>query len=243
MTPERRAIVSIVAAVSVLALVTVIIFVFGVIPLPNFPALADQPDPSIPGTVAYVTHGRDSCMYTVPASGGPAQDVWCGQYADVPGWTPDGLLVVTDYFAEPVYVLIDPATGSEVDRVRIGTGSDGGPEPYRYDLRRQRPDGAVVFTDWKGDGAATVRVRFADGTERTILSIADAPRDYNFPDAQWSPDGSRLLISDSAGRLIIANVEGEANPRVVAHDQETWANNAAWYIPGYDTYTVEIPGR
>lgn len=243
MTPERRAVVSIVAAVSVLAVVTVIIFVFGVIPLPEFPSLTDQPDPSIPGTVAYVTHGRESCISTVPASGGSATEVWCGQYADVPAWTPDGLLVVTDYFAEPVYVLIDPATGSEVDRVRIEGDSDGGPVPYPFDLRRQRPDGAVVFTDWQGDGAATVRVRFADGTERTILSVDDAPGDYNFSDAQWSPDGSRLLISDSAGRLIIANVEGEANPRVVARDQETWANNAAWYIPGNDTYTVDLPER
>ena len=41
------------AAVSVLAVVTVIIFVFGVIPLPEFSSLADQPDPSIPGTVPY----------------------------------------------------------------------------------------------------------------------------------------------------------------------------------------------
>jgi hypothetical protein len=242
MKAEQRAIVSIVAAVSVLVVVTVIIFVFGVIPLPDFPSLADRPDPSIPGTIAYVVHARESCIHTVPASGGTATEVWCGQYADLPGWTPDGLLVVTDYFAEPVYVLIDPATGTEIDRVRIGTGSDGGPEPYPYDRRRQRPDGAVVFTDWKGDGAATVRVRFADGTERTILSVEDAPRDYNFSDAQWSPDGNRLLISDSAGRLIIANLEGTANPRVVVEGLETWAGNAAWYIPGNDTYTVDVAG-
>ncbi|MDH3262115.1 MAG: hypothetical protein OEM81_10920 [Acidimicrobiia bacterium] len=243
MNPERRAIVSIVAAVSVLVVVTAIILIFGVIPLPDFPSLTEQSDPSIPGTIAYVVHDRASCIYTVPASGGQPAEVWCGQYADVPGWTSDGLLVVTDYFAEPVYVLIDPATGSEVDRVRIGTGSDGGPEPYPYDLRRQRPDGAVVFTDWKGDGASTVRVRFADGTERAILTVENAPRDYNFSDAQWSPDGSRLLISDSAGRLIVAKAEGEANPRVVVRDQETWAYNAAWYIPGNDTYTVDVPGR
>ena len=45
MTPERRAVVAVVAAISLLVVVTVIILTFGVIPLPDFPALADQPDP------------------------------------------------------------------------------------------------------------------------------------------------------------------------------------------------------
>lgn len=241
MTPRRRTVMAVVASVLVLAAVTAVIFVFGVIPLPDFPSLADRPDPSIPGTVAYVVHERESCIMTVPASGGVPREVWCGGYADVPTWTAGGLLVVTDYFAEPVYVLIDPATGREVDRVPIETGTDGAPKTYPYDLRRRRPDGAVVFTDWARDGAAVVRVRFADGSERTILSVENGPRDYNFPDAQWSPDGSRLLISDSAGRLIVAGVEGNPDPRVLVEGLETWAFGAAWYIPGYDTYTIDVP--
>jgi len=243
MTPERRAVVAIVAAGSVLVIVTVIILVFGVIPLPHFPALTDQPDPSIPGTVAYMEYDETPCLFTVPASGGEGQEAWCGrEYVEFPAWTADGLLVVTDWQAEPTYVLIDPVTGTEVDQVPAGDQLADGPLPYSGQDRQERGDGAKVHTEGLRGGTSSVVVRL-DGQDQTILSIEGAPSDYRFYAAQWSPDGEWVLVSDTEGRLLIVGADGTPGARVLVDRLEEWGPQAAWYIPGHDTYTVDIPGR
>lgn len=242
MNADRRAVVSIVGAVLVLMLVTVIILVFGIIPLPEFASLADQPDPSIPGTVAYVGVDEDSCLLTVPASGGEPHEVWCGrEFVEFPAWSPEGLLVLTDWSAEPTYLLIDPVTGTEVDRVPVGDpGAEGEPPPRRLDERRERADGAVVRTDGRSNGEAAVVVRFLDGSEQTIVSVKDTAADYYFYEAQWSPDGEWVLVTDNAGRLLIVGADGTPGARVLIEGLQDWGAQATWYIPGNDTYTVDI---
>ena len=249
MKSERRAIVSIVAAVSVLVAVTAIIFVFGVIPLPDFPSLAEQPDSSIPGTVAYLAFenefGNEPCLVTVPASGGRVVEwVWCGrQYVEFPSWTADGLLVVVDYTAQPSYLLIDPATGTAVDRIpQDNQPGEPVPLPYSSTVRQERPDGARVRTDGGRGGDASVVVRI-NGEDQTILSVENAPSDYSFIDVQWSPDGAWVLVSDTAGRLLIVGADGNPGARVLVDGLQPYGAQAAWYIPGNTTYTVEIPGR
>lgn len=244
MTPQRRAVVSIVAAVSVLVIVTVVILVFGVIPLPDFPSLADQPDPSIPGTVAYMEYDETPCLFTVPASGGAGREAWCGrEYVEFPAWTSDGLLVVTDWDGAPTYVLIDPTSGAEVDVVPAGDQfNDPDPLPYQGTARQERADGATVHTDGVRGGTSSVIVR-VDGHDQTILSIQGAPSDYRFYEAQWSPDGEWVLVSDTEGRLLIVGATGTPAARMLMDGLEKWGPQAAWYIPGNDTYTVDIPGR
>ena len=244
MTPERRAVVSIGGAVAVLVVVTVVIFVFGVIPLPEFPSLADQPDASIPGTVAFVEFDNSPCLVTVPASGGETREVWCSMnYAEYPSWTADGLLVVLDYNAEPTYLLIDPDSGTEVDRIPQGNQPDPTvPLPYPSDTRSERPDGARVRIEGSRDGATSVIVR-VDGSDQTILSVEGAPADYGFVEAQWSPDGAWVLVSDTSGRLLVVGANGSPGARVLVEGLRQYGAQAAWYIPGNTTYTVEIPGR
>ena len=53
MTDSRKAVISAIAAVVVVGLVVGLVLVLAVIPLPDFPSLADDPDPSISGTVAF----------------------------------------------------------------------------------------------------------------------------------------------------------------------------------------------
>jgi hypothetical protein len=243
MTAERRAVVAIVAAISVLVVVTVVILVFGVIPLPEYPTLSDQPDPAIAGVVAYMEYDETPCLFTMAASGGEGHEAWCGrEYVEFPAWTADGLLVVTDWTAEPTYVLIDPATGSEVDQVPAGDNLVDGPLPYQGVARQERADGAKVRTDGIRGGTSSVVVR-VDGKDLTILSIEGAPSDYRFYEAQWSPDGEWVLVSDTEGRLLVVGADGTPGARVLVDGLEKWGPQAAWYIPGNDTYTVEIPGR
>jgi hypothetical protein len=231
--------------VTVILVVAVVILVFGVIPLPDYPALADQPDPAIPGTVAYMEYEEEPCIFTVPASGGEGREVWCGrEFVEFPVWTADGLLVVTDWMAEPVYVLIDPATGEEVDQVPAGDleDFDARPLPYPGSSRQERADGAQLRTEGIRGGKSSVVVRL-DGQDQTILAIEDAPSDYRFYEAQWSPDGEWVLVSDTEGRLLIVGADGNPGARILVDDLDEWGPQAAWYIPGNDTYTVDIPGR
>ena len=249
MKSERRAIVSIVAAVSVLVVVTAIIFVFGVIPLPDFsvPGRTARPvDPGHRGVSGIRQRIRQRTL-----SGHRARFrrrlvewVWCGrQYVEFPSWTADGLLVVVDYTAQPSYLLIDPTTGTEVDRIpQDNQPGEPVPLPYPSTVRQERPDGARVRTDGGRGGDASVVVRI-NGEDQTILSVENAPSDYSFIDVQWSPDGAWVLVSDTAGRLLIVGADGNPGARVLIDGLQPYGAQAAWYIPGNTTYTVEIPGR
>ena len=45
-------------------------------PIPSFPSLADHPDPSLSGTVAYYD-SQSGCIHIVAAAGQPSKQVWC----------------------------------------------------------------------------------------------------------------------------------------------------------------------
>lgn len=242
---NRRAITAVVGAGLVIVAVVVVILVFGLIPMPQYPSLADSPDPSIPGTVAFVRWESDQpCVYVVPAAGGPERQIVCDRYdlATRPAWSAEGLLVLTDY--PNVYVLVDPSTGAEIRRVEAAGPDDFEKSSMRtFDLSQTREDGAtiVVTSGPRREGAASLTVRFSDGSTRTLLQPEQAPADYRFDMAQWSPDGNWILVTDSEGRLIIVDARGgDPNPRVLA-EGEIWGDNATWFIPGYDLGTVEVP--
>ena len=53
MTDSRKVLISVVASVGVIGLVVGLVLTLAIIPVPAYPRLADQPDSSIPGTVAF----------------------------------------------------------------------------------------------------------------------------------------------------------------------------------------------
>ncbi len=72
-----------------------------------------------------------------------------------------------------------------------------------------------------------------------LVEVDDAPSNYRFIDPQWSPDGQFVLASDSEGRLLVLDAEGEVAPRVLVETGEEGRDvAAAWYIEGNSTYTV-----
>ena len=245
----KRSTLGIIASVVVLAVVLVVVLVFGVIPYPDFASLSAQPDPSIPGTIAFMQGDDPPCAMTIPASGGPAFEVGCGweMGGDGLAWTVDGMLVTLDFRGPtPDYVVLDPATGAVIERLPADVDS---PEPLfeRPDLAthdgmtvmagssamlsRDRADkGAVIWVSREGDAAPTV-----------LLEV-DGPRDYRFQWATWSPDGNWVLVSDSLDRLLIVSATGDPTPRILVEDVQSWSR-PSWYIPGLTEGTFPIPGR
>ena len=189
--------------------------------------------------------GNEPCLVTVPASGGSVVEwVWCGrQYVEFPSWTADGLPVVVDYTAQPSYLLIDPTTGTAVNRIpQDNQPGEPVPLPYPSAVRQERSTvpGSGPMAGAAGSASVVVRI---NGEDQTILSVENAPSDYSFIDVQWSPDGAWVLVSDTAGRLLIVGADGNPGARVLVDGLQPYGAQAAWYIPGNTTYTVEIPGR
>ena len=240
---NRRTVFALVGAGGVVVVVTAIVLVFGVIPLPNYPSLIESPDTSIPGTIAFIREIRETgpCLFVVPAAGGQPREIGCefdGRQIEWGGsiaFTPDGNVVlgVFDQIRGIALVVIDPETGALLQDLAL-TDSDKPPDETLIELRARRmvrADGTRLLLDGPERG---IRARNADGSERGVL-VPDGPRDYGFVDAQFSPDGDRVLARDTEQRLIIVGADG-VNPKLLATD----ATDAAWYVPGYTTYTVDV---
>jgi hypothetical protein len=225
----KRAVVAVSASVVVIIAVLVVVLVFGVIPLPDYPSLADHPDASIPGSVAFITEGDPPCLGVVSASGGPSTELRCGVVEmGTLGWTSDGLIITIDFSSStPLYLLVDPASGEIVDTVPADVNE---PKPLVWESQSTRADGAVLLTDG-ARGTTTVKVRLPNQDPVPILT-ADGPHDYSFTTATWSPDGQWVLVVDSEGRILVVGENGTPTARVLVQSASPWMN-ATWYIPGY----------
>ncbi|NNC39189.1 MAG: hypothetical protein HKN95_00745 [Acidimicrobiia bacterium] len=234
MTDSRKVLISVVASVVVIGLVVGLVLTFAIIPLPDFPSLADDPDPSIPGTVAFARwDDGDLCVWTVPASGGEASEVLCDNnigFGEIsPGWTPDGLLVVEQFGPNrEVFRVVDPETGETIDRISFEeTGAYDGPVGRDFVATQ---DGLSVYVN--GDrGEPQLILEVPSGSERIVLEV-EGPADYRFDWARLSPDGEWILVQDSEGRVLIVSPDGDPNARILTDDVDSWMA-ASWYIPGY----------
>ncbi|GBD86072.1 hypothetical protein BMS3Abin02_02497 [bacterium BMS3Abin02] len=235
----KRGTLAVVLSVLVLAAVLAVVLVFGVVPFPEYPSLAEQPDPSIPGTVAFIRGDDPPCLEVVPAGGGVSRELRCGR--DIGGkglaWTSDGLIVTFDFSAyPPQYALIDPASAQVVERIDAG---QGGPEPlFAESGTSRRADGTVLIADRSADGA-TLMIREPNKEPRLLLEV-NGPRNYRFNTVTWSPDGNWVMVIDSESHLLIVHALGDPQPRILADGLQPWMS-AAWYIPGFDGF--EVPGR
>lgn len=240
----RREVIAIAGAAAVVIVTLAVILLFGLVPLPSFPNLQDQPDLSIPGTVALVRSERErQCLATVPAGGGAVTDLRCTDAWFATGgvaWTEQGDLTTVLYGpGQPEVVLIDGESGEELDRAPA-TDPDPDPAIAWQRERQERADGSRLLLSGGAGGQAAVRVRDPDGRSRDLLAV-EGPEDYRFTSAQWSPDGDWVLVADSRGRLLVIADDGDPGARILATADGDIGMAFAWYIPGEPTFTVSEP--
>ena len=96
-------------------------------------------------------------------------------------------------------------------------------------------------------GHTTLSIQEPDRTETTLLDL-DGPRDYRLTAAQWSPDGTQVLVVDSRGRLLLADPQLPGEARLLTEGAVDWygdelgtASTVVWYVPGNVTFTVTPP--
>ena len=223
------------AAALTVGVVAALIVVFGYIPLPSFPDLRAEPDPSIPGEVAYLGYDEGPCLYVVAASGAEARRLRCdlGEIAWV-AWTDQGRLLVASHgVREFDMVLVDPDTGET-----LGTVVDTVPvEAAFFDIDRTlHPDRGRLQVE-RVDDRIVLWARESSGETTEIVTISWRG-DYFIwgGEVQWSPDGHWVLALDSASRLIVVAADGSGGPYLLAED----AFAPAWYVPGFDLYALDV---
>jgi len=239
-TDSRKVLISVVASVGVIGLVVGLVLTLAIIPVPAFPLLADQPDSSIPGTVAFSRWESDGqCISTLPAGGGEEHLVICDQNIGfgefTPGWTPDGLLIIEEFRANSdLFRLVDPETGDTVERMTFEMESVAR-EPIRINNFGVSTAGMTVEVDGPR-GEPRLFVYGESTPERTVLAAEGGPADYWFNWAAWSPDAEWILVQDTEGRVLIVSATGDPNPRILVEDIDSWMG-ASWFIPGYEEGT------
>lgn len=219
-----------------------LVWAFGVAPLPDYPSLADRPDPSIPGRVAFLRWGaQPPCLYVVLARGGVPRRLRCadGQGDDTDwlggpvGWTRDGLVVVQAFGPSgPRAIVLDPETGRTLERIRGEAPLFTRTVPTDGSVRK---DGARLLVR-RSDRTATVGIAPPDGRPIEVARVSGPPG-FAFGEALWSPDGDWILVRDSNQNLLVLPAREGARPRLLA---ERVSGPLAWHIPGVVAGTVDL---
>lgn len=218
------------------------------LPPPEFTSLVAEPDPSLRGTVAYLSEAksasvdRQACARVVAASGAQSKDVLCWPITEAAlateVWRPDGRLLVTTFDApegkntlvSKWAKLVDVATGATEDVPASELGNDtrpsAGPE--------QNAAGERLVREGK-DGTVHVKLVGPSGS-RSVFEVEDANPDWGIQTGPvWSPDFEWFLMWDGT-RLLLTTVDEPATTRVLVGE-------ASGGVFNYDVPTFSITGR
>ncbi|MCU0281998.1 MAG: hypothetical protein MUE66_09340 [Acidimicrobiia bacterium] len=204
-------------------------------PNPVFPSLADNPDPSLQGTVAYYDI-MTSCVRVVAAAGQPSQDVLClteeeayhptqDAYGPLLAWLPDDRLEVTmrlwgERQAEAEAAgwwqkTVDVTTGQveEVPATEV-------PSALPVATASAGPNGEQIEVTSAGGRVEIVLIDAAGS--RTLLSTEGNPDYWVKVPPTWSPDGRWIVVEDGASEILLITVDDPAVTRVLATNALSW---------------------
>ena len=204
-------------------------------PNPVFPSLAENPDPSLQGTVAYYDV-TTSCVRVVAAAGQPSEDVLCltesetfnpdkDTFGPLLAWLPDGRLEVTMFWwgetqpetaATPGWQkLVDVTTGvveevpaTELPRTLPEVTAPAGPNGERIEVTSDGGHVEIVMTDAAGS--------------RTLLSTEGNPDYWVKVPPTWSPDGRWIVVEDGASEILLITVDDPAVTRLLVTNAMSW---------------------
>lgn len=201
---------------------------------PKFPFLAETPDRSLHGAVAYFA--TNSCVRVVAASGQTSRDVLCIEPSEVLAprenskpvgpelvWRADGRLEVTMFRMSvakgqaPSYsagwqTVVDVRTG-----VAQETPTADLPTSWNTTTRATTNASGQklsIYNSSSGTGKIRVTLTEANGAARTLLSV-QGPGEYTYHlySAFWSPDGQWIAADD--GRILVITPGNPAVTRVL----------------------------
>lgn len=234
-----RPVLVLVVAVGVAVVVAVVAVVVQLVMVaswqrPEYPSLAANPDPSLHGTVAYLSD-TTNCVQIVAAAGRPSKEVFCLPAQDVATaeklgkeegpqlvWLADGRLEITMFrMTDPPGPSFNPGWQKIVD-VRTGRVEDvpAADVPSEANLQTHpmvNADGQQLeLTSENGDVKLTLT---DDSGTRTLLSVNGNPESgYHVPAAFWAPDGKWIAADD--GRILVIVPDDPPVIRVLTEESD-----------------------
>lgn len=203
-------------------------------PEPNFPSLAQNPDSSLQGTVAYFAP-KSRCVTVVAASGSPSKPVLClsppdmskaaqlGTKEDSPQlvWLPDGRLQVTMFRVNPKNGTTFPGWQKTVN-VRTGQTQDtpATEVPSTPNLTTRptvSPSGERITTS-SDPRSGRIKIMLSDATGTRTLLSAQGPGEYTYGlnSAFWAPNWKWIAADD--GRILIVTPEQPSTTRLLTDE-------------------------
>ncbi len=188
--------------------------------LPEFARLADAPDASLHGTVAYFS--KDSgCVRAVEAAGAPAQDVLCiddteGLYGPALEFLADGRLAITLMEGSP-----GAGTVAWQKVADLGTGAVADTPAADLPASAEEALGTSAIPDNRGLRITTQDDRieiivYGSGAQRYVYAENGPPGYHLGFDPIWSPDGEWFVIDE--GRLLIVTIAHPPTAHILADD-------------------------
>jgi hypothetical protein len=183
-------------------------------PTPDFTWLAEQPDDSLVGTVAFIaTRGDGVCVDVISASGRNRKEAAC--FSAVPGyleWQDDRRLRVLSFgpLERPQDRwgrVVDVVTG-EVTDVPQAEVPEAGPV-----VDFKGPLGEVITSDSSG-GRLHIDLT-ADRKTRTLLSV-NAPSTYTVGGFVWSTTGGWFVAKDDLDQVLLVTTADPSVTRLLA---------------------------
>ena len=205
-------------------------------PNPVFPSLADNPDPSLQGTVAYYDIST-SCVRMVAAAGQPSRDVLClsedetfnpnqDTFGPLLAWLTDGRLQVTmlwwgerqpESAASPGWQqIVDVTTGAveEVPEAEVPDTLPGTTEPA------PGPNGERIEVT-SGGGHVEIVLTDATGSRTLLSTVGNTEYTIKVPPT-WSPDGRWIVVENGPGEILLITVEDPAVTRILTTNAMSW---------------------
>ena len=150
-------------------------------------------------------------LYVAAADGSSLRRLTTSGNNAHPTWSPDGATIAYLAGSPPTDVWLVPAGGGTSQRLT----SDG--VSQRSDLSWS-PDGSRLLDaqyEWESGWLVTV----LDAATGSVLAHVPGT------DPVWSPDGTRIAYSDSAGRVAVMNADGTASKELtdLASDSPVWS--------------------
>lgn len=204
-------------------------------PVPSFPSLAEQPDRSLQGTVAWVA--PNGCVRLVAAAGSPPREMYCVPDEDMSKaprvgkevgpqlvWLPDGRLEITLFRMDPSDLRESKTTPGlvagwqKILDVRTGDvedvpADDVPGEPNLSTEPTVSPDGERITVTSDAMSGEVEVVLSSEGEERTLLDARGHGKYMHGMRAFWAPNWQCIAADD--GRILVITTDEPSTTRVL----------------------------
>lgn len=218
---ERAVVVSVLAAIALLAIVVLVVFRFGRHD-PSPPSLEDDPVAAIPGQILFAD--KEGCIVLAAASGAEREQLYCSAEVSWLSWIDEDTVAFSDYGKAPT-------TGrTEIDLATRETHATTNPTQFKTEVR-ESVNGEIATVEYSG------AVYVSSGGTRTEIADFDVPENWGPTFVTWSPDGEWMLLQytgpkDDASELWVVSRDGSVRGTLATGVQGWGPQTVSWWIDG-----------